>query len=114
MLLGTPTLTTLFLHSCENYQCALVPSVKDLIQSTNDINSLTDLVLWIGAMPIKWFTWKAVYIYMVWYFVQAIMYAVVPGRIGYGQKTLAGNQLPYKVSHISPDLWSNHADWVEA
>jgi len=51
-----------------------------------------------GLSPLRWFTWKAFAIYMVWYSIQALMYAFVPSKIGYGQKTLAGRELPYKVN----------------
>ncbi|KAF8466018.1 ergosterol biosynthesis ERG4/ERG24 [Kalaharituber pfeilii] len=48
-----------------------------------------------------WFSWRGLAIYLVWYMVQAVMYAVVPGRIGYGQKTLAGRQLPYQLNGLT-------------
>lgn len=98
MMLGAPTLTTLFVYSCDKYQCAIAPGVQDLLASTQDLRNLYDVLMW-GLSPLRWFTWKALAIYMVWYSVQAIMYAVVPSKIGYGQKTLAGRELPYKVSN---------------
>lgn len=97
IMLGAPTLTTLFVYSCDNYQCAMAPGIRDLLASTQDLHNVYDVLLW-GLSPLRWFTWKALAIYMVWYSVQAIMYAVVPSKIGYGQKTLAGRELPYKVS----------------
>lgn len=96
MMLGAPTLTTLFVYSCDKYQCALSPGIRDLLASMEGIHSAYGLLVW-SLSPLRWFTWKALAIYMVWYTVQAIMYAVVPSKIGYGQKTLAGRQLPYKV-----------------
>lgn len=102
-MLGAPTLTTLFVYSCDKYQCALTPGIRDLLASAKGIHSVYDLFVW-SLSPLRWFTWKALAIYMVWYAVQAIMYAVVPSKIGYGQKTLAGRQLPYKVWRLSPDI----------
>ena len=96
MMLGAPTLTTLFVYSCDKYQCALTPGIRDLMASAKGIHSVYDLLAWCLS-PLTWFTWEGLAIYMVWYIVQAIMYAVVPSKIGYGQKTLAGRQLPYKV-----------------
>ena len=96
MMLGAPTLTTLFVYSCDKYQCALTPGIQDLLASAEGIHGVYDLLVW-ALSPLRWFTWKALAIYMLWYIVQAIMYAVVPSKIGYGQKTLAGRQLPYKV-----------------
>lgn len=103
MMLGAPTLTTLFVYSCDQYQCALTPGIRDLLVSTYDLRSASDVFFWCLS-PLRWFTWKALAIYMVWYTVQAIMYAVVPSKIGYGQKTLAGRQLPYKVFCQSPTI----------
>lgn len=96
MMLGAPTVTTLFVYSCDKYQCALAPGIRDLIASTEDLHNTYDVLKW-SLSPLRWFTWKAAAIYMVWYLVQAAMYAWVPSKIGYGQKTLAGRQLPYKV-----------------
>lgn len=100
MMLGAPTLTTLFVYSCDKYQCTLAPGIWDLLASTEGIHGVYDLLMW-SLSPLRWFTWKALAIYMVWYTVQAIMYAVVPSKIGYGQKTLAGRELPYKLNGLT-------------
>lgn len=100
MMLGAPTVTTLFVYSCDKYQCALAPGVRDLLASTEDLQSAYDVLKWCLS-PLRWFTWEAAAIYMVWYIVQALMYAWVPSKIGYGQKTLAGRQLPYKVNGLT-------------
>ena len=100
MMLGAPSLSTLFVYSCDKYQCALAPGVRDILASAQDLHGVYDVLTW-GLSPLRWFTWKAFAIYMVWYSIQAIMYAFVPSKIGYGQKTLAGRELPYKVRRSS-------------
>ena len=97
MMLGAPALTTVFVYSCENHQCALGPTLTDLLSSARKLTSAYDAMAWVLTMPLNWFTWRALAIYIAWYAVQAIMYAIVPSKLGYGQRTLAGRQLAYKV-----------------
>ena len=97
MMLGAPTLATLYLYSCQNYECAVVPGLGDLWSSVKGLEGPYDALAAFVHLPLTWFTWKSLAIYLVWYVIQAVLYAVVPAKIGYGQKTLAGIQLPYKV-----------------
>lgn len=44
------------------------------------------------------FTYEATRIFVLWLLFQGVLYAVLPSKIGYGQRTPAGYLLPYKVS----------------
>ncbi|CAG8570072.1 9578_t:CDS:2 [Cetraspora pellucida] len=46
------------------------------------------------------FAWDGLKIYVSWLSFQAILYAVLPAKIGYGQQTPAGYILPYKVNGL--------------
>lgn len=45
-------------------------------------------------------TWTATILYVGWLLFQAILYALLPAEIGYGQQTPAGHILPYKVNGL--------------
>jgi len=45
-------------------------------------------------------TWKAFYIFVIWYTFQVILFMCVPGKITTGQMTPAGNLLKYHINGL--------------
>ncbi|CAG8607809.1 7826_t:CDS:2 [Racocetra fulgida] len=54
----------------------------------------------VALQKLPQFTWDGLKIYALWLSFQAILYAVLPAKIGYGQQTPAGYILPYKVNGL--------------
>lgn len=69
--------------SCAHYRCSLSGPLYD-----PDFG-------WDKALPAP--TVKGGMVYAGWIVFQGLLYALLPGRIGYGQRTPAGYLLPYKV-----------------
>ncbi|ODQ53783.1 hypothetical protein SAICODRAFT_65383 [Saitoella complicata NRRL Y-17804] len=93
MLLFTPTLSFYFLASCTNYQCSLSAPIWDIFHSAHPMQT------WLSWFPTP--TWRASIGYALWVITQGILYVIVPGKIGYGQRTPAGYLLPYRVNGLN-------------
>ncbi|KAG9301158.1 hypothetical protein G9A89_012541 [Geosiphon pyriformis] len=93
---GTPVVTLYFWMSCTHYQCSLYAPIKYL-HDNNYTASAFRTGLW-EKMPEL--THEGLLIYFGWIFYNAVLYAILPAKIGYGQRTPAGHVLPYKVNGL--------------
>ncbi|CAG8603780.1 5168_t:CDS:2 [Acaulospora morrowiae] len=97
ILLGCPLMVVLFLITCTHYQCSLEKPLYLL--SVHGFFSLESYYLVI-LQKLPSFTWDGLKMYALWLGFQAVLYAVLPAKIGYGQRTPAGHVLPYKVNGL--------------
>ncbi|PKY46458.1 7-dehydrosterol-delta 7-reductase [Rhizophagus irregularis] len=91
-----PLLVIYFWVVCTHYQCSIIEPVF-LLQS-NDFSKEAFETIILQKLP--QFSWEGIKIYFTWLSFQAILYAVLPAKIGRGQRTPAGHILPYKVNGL--------------
>ncbi|RUP42777.1 7-dehydrosterol-delta 7-reductase [Jimgerdemannia flammicorona] len=91
-----PTLTFWTWISCTHYQCSIFEPVFELAGNSFSSDAIRDFIL----TKTPQYTYDGFKIYFLWLFFQGILYAVLPGSIGYGQRTPAGYLLPYKVNGL--------------
>ncbi|RHZ88182.1 hypothetical protein Glove_26g287 [Diversispora epigaea] len=96
ILLCCPLLVLAFWISCTHYSCSLYEPLH--IFQINGISKETFNSVVIKNLP--QFTWEGLKIYGIWLSFQAVLYAILPAKIGYGQRTPAGHILPYKVNGL--------------
>lgn len=89
MLALAPSLTTVCFAVCKNYECSFSLFFQDFSFEPEFVYK---------NMPK--FSWHALILYLGWVVAQGIMYHLVPGRLGQGQRTPAGLLLDYRVSHF--------------
>jgi 7-dehydrocholesterol reductase len=77
--------------SCTNFNCEILTPAQTILQNL----SLGTLKAFAPAPTIKGFG-----IFFGWLGFQALLYVVLPGKIGYGQRTPAGHLLPYVVNGL--------------
>ncbi|KAF0468857.1 7-dehydrosterol-delta 7-reductase [Gigaspora margarita] len=91
-----PLLVFVFWVNCTHYQCSLYEPIYRLQISGFSKEAFDSVVL----QKLPQFTWDGIKIYLSWLSFQAILYAILPAKIGYGQRTPAGHILPYKVNGL--------------
>ncbi|CAG8433102.1 7773_t:CDS:2 [Ambispora gerdemannii] len=96
LLFGTPFVVLYFWMSCTHYECSLYAPIKYI--KDHDYTAAAVKEALIDKHPRH--SLDAAKIYFAWVTFQALLYAVLPGKIGYGQQTPAGHILPYKVNGL--------------
>ncbi|OAJ41205.1 hypothetical protein BDEG_24839 [Batrachochytrium dendrobatidis JEL423] len=91
LLAFCPVLVTYFWLSCDSFQCSVVAPIEYAI--ANGLEKLLENYL---PRP----TTFGFQLYFGWLAFQAVLYSVLPGKIGYGQTTPAGHTLPYVVNGL--------------
>ncbi|KDQ20237.1 hypothetical protein BOTBODRAFT_125802 [Botryobasidium botryosum FD-172 SS1] len=86
LLAATPTSAFWTYAACAHYKCALSGPIYD------------EHLTWDKVFPAP--TLKGALVYVGWLVFQGLLYAFLPGKIGYGQRTPAGYLLPYKVNGL--------------
>ncbi|KAG0308372.1 7-dehydrocholesterol reductase [Dissophora globulifera] len=82
--------------SCNGYSCALSAPALEVYNASNHLGALSTLL----ARELPTFSPYAIRLFFSWLAFQAILYAILPAKIGYGQRTPAGYLLPYKVNGL--------------
>jgi 7-dehydrocholesterol reductase len=95
LLVGSPLFVTYLWMSCQAYQCALSGPLVDVLVTRN--RTLTDLIVTTFPRP----TVAGFAIFASWYALQALLALLLPGRVGYGSVTPAGNRLVYRLNGLS-------------
>jgi 7-dehydrocholesterol reductase len=96
LLFIPPFLVVYFWSACSNHSCSLTAPVESFLASPTRINVAAIWKLVVDNFPTP--TWEGFALYYAWLGFQALLYAYLPGKIGYGQKTPAGHELPYVVN----------------
>jgi 7-dehydrocholesterol reductase len=89
-----PFLVVYFWSACDKYQCSLTAPVENFVGSWSDTGAIWKFVMDNFPTP----TYEGFALYYAWLGFQALLYSYLPGKIGYGQKTPAGHELPYVVN----------------
>jgi len=97
ILLFCPLLVLYFWSSCTYYECSLYSPIQSLIENNFSSEAFQTFVLKLFPKP----TNEGFLLFFGWLIFQGVLYAIVPAKIGYGQRTPAGYLLPYKVNGLS-------------
>lgn len=81
--------------ACTHYQCEILGPFQGITQDLTQDGILKFLE---AKLPHP--TPEGLQIYFSWLLFQAVLYAILPSKIGYGQQTPAGFVLPYKVNGL--------------
>ena len=97
-----PLITLFFWAVLEHHNGSIYNALHHLTIAVYSAQNskLCDLVQWI----ITYFpkpNWVSFRIFIAWYSSQALMYLILPGFIGTGQRTPAGHKLTYKINGLS-------------
>jgi 7-dehydrocholesterol reductase len=92
LLLVCPLFVAYVWSTCSNFQCSLTGPLDVLISQSFSLDAL------LTVLPKP--TLFGFQLYFFWLFFQALLYVVLPGKIGYGQMTPAGHILPYVVNGL--------------
>ncbi|KAJ3181888.1 hypothetical protein HDU85_003403 [Gaertneriomyces sp. JEL0708] len=92
-----PLMVIYFWMACDSFQCSLAAPIQQVLAASDLKTGITDLVINHFPRP----TPDGFKICFAWIAFQAVMYAIVPGKIGYGQMTPAGHTLPYIVNGLA-------------
>jgi 7-dehydrocholesterol reductase len=82
--------------ACDAYQCSLWAPVARFVELGADWKAVQIALLQAFPRP----TIAGFQLYFGWLLFQAALYAFLPSKIGYGQRTPAGHMLPYKVGYL--------------
>lgn len=93
LLATTPILVLYFYISCTHFDCQLVSPIVDIFLKKL---SFSDIFFLVPSI-----TLEAVKIFIVWYLFQIFLAVFLPGPVGFGQLTPAGNVLEYKVNGLN-------------
>ncbi|RKO92268.1 ergosterol biosynthesis ERG4/ERG24, partial [Blyttiomyces helicus] len=96
IMLFCPLLVIYLWMACDSFQCSLVAPVELVLKADTPLDGLRGLVLDHFPKP----TVEGFQLYFAWVAFQAVLYAFLPGKIGYGQTTPAGHTLPYVVNGL--------------
>lgn len=96
IFLFCPLMTVYFWMVCDSYKCSLYEPIRLLSSKGFTQKAFLDVVWNHFPKP----TVQGSSIFVGWLLFQGVLYAVLPGKIGYGQQTPAGHVLPYNVNGI--------------
>ncbi|KAL1920089.1 uncharacterized protein VTP21DRAFT_1235 [Calcarisporiella thermophila] len=96
IMLTCPLMVIYFWSACTYHGCSLLAPAAELLELSTDPKSITQY----AAARLPQFSWQAVKLFTIWLLFQASLYAFLPAKIGYGQRTPAGYLLPYKVNGL--------------
>ncbi|KAG0242588.1 7-dehydrosterol-delta 7-reductase [Mortierella sp. GBAus27b] len=82
--------------SCNSYNCAMSAPALEIYNAPDRLDAFTNFL----AREIPTFSPHAIRLHLTWLVFQAALYAFLPAKIGYGQRTPAGHLLPYKVNGL--------------
>ncbi|PVV02279.1 hypothetical protein BB560_003272 [Smittium megazygosporum] len=96
LLILTPFWVSYLWISCTHYHCAIRSPLDELL-ATNSASAAVSLLK--SKLPA--YDAEATRIYLGWLAFQVLMYYIVPGKVGYGQRTPAGHILKYTVNGLN-------------
>ncbi|CAG8948904.1 hypothetical protein HYFRA_00002030, partial [Hymenoscyphus fraxineus] len=95
IIVSAPILLVLNDNAVSHFDGSLKLAIQDLSRDLFQ-NGLFHNLKFALHLP----SWTATLVYTLWVLFQAALYILLPGNIGYGQPTPAGNILPYKTNGI--------------
>ncbi|KAI9360037.1 ergosterol biosynthesis ERG4/ERG24 [Zopfochytrium polystomum] len=101
IMMTTPLVVIYFWRACDSFQCDIAgPALQLADRVASSSKPITDtLGEWLREfVPTP--TASGFQLYYTWLLFQALMYVLVPAKIGYGQTTPAGYTLPYVVNGL--------------
>ena len=98
ILLFCPLMVIYFWLVCDAYQCSLYEPVRRLLAAKGGLTKQSLYAVFGQYLPRP--TVVGSQIFVGWLVFQGLLYAWLPAKIGYGQRTPAGHMLPYKVNGL--------------